>query len=69
MAKTKIIRNAIRCNTCGKICESTHVHDFVACDCPYGSATWCAADGGKDYLRRVGNTGSYEELSEYEVVE
>lgn len=61
---SKIIRNAIRCKKCGDIIESKTVHDFKFCSC--GS---CAVDGGHDYLRRCGNLGDWEELSEAEKVE
>ena len=57
----KIIRNAIRCKKCGEVIESETVHDFKFCSC--GS---CAVDGGFDYLRRCGNLGDWEELSEVE---
>ena len=60
----KIIRNAIRCKKCGDIIESKTVHDFKFCSC--GS---CAVDGGLEYLRRCGNLGDWEELSEVEKVE
>ena len=60
----RIIRNAIRCKKCGDIIESKTVHDFKFCSC--GS---CAVDGGHDYLRRCGNLGDWEELSEAEKVE
>lgn len=60
----KIIRNAIRCKKCGDIIESKTIHDFKFCSC--GS---CAVDGGHDYLRRCGNLGDWEELSEAEKVE
>ena len=55
----RIIRNAIRCKKCGDIIESKTVHDFKFCSC--GA---CAVDGGHDYLRRCGNLGDWEELSE-----
>ena len=42
-----IIRNAIRCNHCGDIIESTSVHDFRTCSCGCVSV-----DGGHEYLRR-----------------
>ena len=54
----KIIRNRIKCKKCGEIIESTSRHDFKC-----GAV---AVDGGKDYLRRVGNKDDYEELIEYE---
>ena len=64
--KKKIIKNAIQCNECGEIIESTHVHDFKMCKC--GS---CGVDGGNVYLRRLfKEEGCYKELSiEIEVVE
>ena len=64
MIMPKIIRNAIRCKKCGDVIESKTVHDFKFCSC--GS---CAVDGGHDYLRRCGNLGDWEELSEVEKVE
>ena len=63
MTMPKIIRNAIRCKKCGDVIESKTVHDFKFCSC--GS---CAVDGGHDYLRRCGNLGDWEELSEVEKV-
>lgn len=60
----RIIRNAIRCKKCGDVIESKTVHDFKFCSC--GS---CAVDGGHDYLRRCGNLGDWEEMSEAEKVE
>jgi len=47
------------CRKCGDIIESKHVHDFVRCKC--GAI---AVDGGKDYLRRIGNLEDIEDLSE-----
>ena len=38
--------------------ESTYRHDFKYCKC--GAV---AVDGGKDYLRRLGNLDNFEELS------
>ncbi|MBR1417014.1 MAG: hypothetical protein IJ572_04280 [Bacilli bacterium] len=55
----KIIVNKIKCKKCGDIIESTHRHDFKFCKC--GAV---AVDGGKDYLRRLGNEDDYEELFE-----
>ncbi len=55
----KIIRNCIRCKHCGDILESTNIHDFKFCSC--GKV---AIDGGKNYLKRSGNLGDWEELSE-----
>ena len=60
----RITRNAIRCKKCGDVIESKTVHDFKFCSC--GS---CAVDGGYDSLRRCGNLGDWEEMSEAEKVE
>ena len=54
-----IIHNKIKCLKCGDVIESVHRHDFKWCSC--GA---CAVDGGKDYLRRIGNPGDWEDLSE-----
>lgn len=54
-----IIRNMIRCKKCGDIIESESIHDFKFCKC--GAV---AVDGGKDYLRRLGDLDNIEELSE-----
>ena len=56
--------NKIKCNECEKIIESKHKHDFVVCDCYIESGGYegCAVDGGKSYLRRLGN--NYTDLSE-----
>lgn len=65
MKKLKIYKNAIKCNLCGDIVESKSVHDYVPCSC--GA---CAADGGKEYLRRTApSRDSFTELAEYEEVE
>lgn len=66
MRKRVITRNAIRCKKCGKICESTSVHEFVKCDC---AENWVAADGGHEYLRRVGDPNNWEDLSETKEIE
>lgn len=55
----KIIRNVIKCNKCGDVIESNSVHDFKFCSC--GSV---AVDGGHEYLKRSGNFGDWEDLSE-----
>lgn len=46
----QIIRNSAKCLKCGDDIESTHVHDFKWCSCKN-----IAVDGGKDYLKRVGD--------------
>lgn len=53
-----ILRNAIRCKKCGDEIESTSVHDFKWCSC--GA---CAVDGGREYLRCVGDSDSWEDVS------
>lgn len=45
-----ITRNSVRCHKCNDEIESKSRHDFVFCSC--GNI---AVDGGKDYLKRVGN--------------
>lgn len=57
--EAKIKRNQAQCRKCNDIIESVHRHDFVSCKC--GAI---AVDGGKAYLRRVGNFGDVIELSE-----
>lgn len=64
MTNERIISNKIQCNKCGKIVESKHRHDFVWCDCRS-----VAADGGTDYLKRVGSWTDWTELSEVEEYE
>lgn len=56
----KIIKNAIQCNLCGDIIESTHRHNFVTCKCGC-----CSVDGGLDYLRRsyIHSRDDFTELS------
>jgi hypothetical protein len=57
----KIVRNAVRCNHCGDVIESTYRHNFVTCSCGRVSV-----DGGFDYLRRCGDPSDYTDLSETE---
>ena len=54
-----IIANRAQCAICKTIVESTFRHDFVSCVC--GAI---AVDGGRAYLRRVGNPNAIIELSE-----
>lgn len=58
----KIIRNAIRCNYCGDVIESTYRHEYIMC-----SFRKVAVDGGTDYLRRsyTNSQDDYTDLSEY----
>lgn len=58
----RVIHNRLRCKECGDIIESLTVHHYIECSCGK-----CAADGGKEYIRRVyAYEGAYEELSEVE---
>ncbi len=59
----RIIRNAVQCNLCGDIIESTYRHDFVTCKCGC-----CSIDGGLDYLRRS-FTCSRDDFTELSVLE
>lgn len=59
--RSKIVRNAARCNHCGDVIESTYRHNFVTCSCGRVSV-----DGGLDYLRRCGDPEDYTDLSEME---
>lgn len=54
----KILVNSLQCKKCGDILISKHRHDFKFCSC--GAV---AIDGGKDYLRRLGNREDFEDLS------
>ena len=55
-----ILINKAKCKNCEDIIESKHRHDFVSCSCGK-----IAVDGGKDYLRRMGNKEDRIEMSEY----
>lgn len=54
--KEEIISNKIKCKKCGDIIESKSTNDYKRCSCG-------AVNGGKDYLKRIGNDEDYEELS------
>lgn len=58
----KILRNAIRCNHCGDVIESTNRNDFVRCSC--GTVF---VDGGTDYLRRgfKNSIDDFTDISEF----
>lgn len=56
--KEKIISNIIKCKKCGDIIESKSTNDYKRCSC--GAV---AIDGGKDYLKRIGNEEDYEKMS------
>jgi len=55
-----ILTNKIRCKKCGDILESKSVHDFKMCKC--GA---CGVDGGRSYLRRIGERDDWIELSDF----
>jgi len=55
-----ILHNRIKCLACNEVIESFTRHDFKFCGCGK-----IAVDGGKDYLKRVGDLEGYEELSEF----
>lgn len=59
----KIVRNAIKCNSCGDVIESTYRHDYKSCSCGRVSV-----DGGLDYLRRgfTNSQNDYTDLSDFE---
>ncbi len=57
--KEVILSNKIKCKKCEDIIESKNTNDYKRCSC--GAV---AVDGGKDYLKRIGNEKDYEELSE-----
>lgn len=63
MKEKQIIKNSIRCKKCGDVIVSESRHDYKRCKC--GS---CAVDGGHDYLRRVGDHNSWEDISVVEEV-
>ena len=58
-----ILRNMIKCNSCGDIIESTLWHDYKSCSCGRVSV-----DGGHDRLRRgvTESPDDYTDLSEFE---
>lgn len=63
---SKIIKNCIRCKKCGDVLESKTVHDFVPCSCfmKSGGKEGVAADGGLEYLRRLGQSpDDWDDLS------
>lgn len=63
----KIIKNSIKCLTCGDVLVSEHRHDFVKCSCPPGSDTIIFIDGGTSYFRMgCGKNARFENLSEVE---
>jgi predicted glycosyl hydrolase (DUF1957 family) len=61
---TRITRNSAICLLCNTEIESKHHHHFHGCPC---KALY--VDGGRDYLRRLGNFKDYKETSTYEEYE
>lgn len=56
-----LVKNAIKCKYCKQTIESVHRHDFNVCGC--GKV---GIDGGiLDYIRVMGEIGSYEDKSIY----
>ena len=53
-----ILSNQVICKLCGDAPYSTHRHDYKTCKC--GEV---GVDGGMDYLRRVGNSANYKDIS------
>ena len=49
------VRNIAKCNKCGGIIESHHVHDYRTCPC--GSIS---VDGGQEYIRRGGDPEDFD---------
>ena len=54
--KEEVISNKIKCKKWGDVIESKSINDLKRCSCG-------AVDGGKEYLKRLGNEKDYEELS------
>ena len=58
--RATILLNKARCDNCGDVIESKHVHDYVSCSCGR-----LAVDGGHEYLRRNFSPSEYTDLSLY----
>lgn len=48
---------ALKCNNCKEVIFSSHVHDFKTCSCKK-----VGIDGGRDYIRIMGNKSDYSRL-------
>ncbi|MAG73875.1 hypothetical protein CL620_06160 [archaeon] len=60
-----LLKNAVRCDHCNIVIESTHRHDFKSCLCD-DEEKQIFVDGGLDYKRRLfGSKASWKDLSEY----
>lgn len=57
-----IVKNCIKCKSCGDVIISTHRHDFKRCSCGR-----VAVDGGHDYLKRS-FTDSPDDFEELEIL-
>lgn len=53
-----ILSNQVICLKCGDRPYSAHRHDYRPCEC--GAV---GVDGGREYLRRVGDLGGYHDIS------
>ena len=55
-----IVKNCIKCKSCGDVIVSKHEHDFKYCSCGR-----VAVDGGHEYLKRTftDSPDDFEELS------
>ncbi len=56
----RLTRNAIRCNLCGDVVESTSVHDKWLCGCGQ-----TGVGSGLKYARRLGWGGTVQSLGCY----
>ena len=56
----KILRNMLKCLSCGDIIESKHLHDFVWCSCKN-----VFIDGGTSYVRYGGKMDGIQLLTVY----
>jgi hypothetical protein len=45
---TNLIKNIIKCKSCGDVIQSIHTHDFKWCECGK-----IAIDGGLSYGKRI----------------
>lgn len=63
MNEKKLIKNMIKCNSCGDVIESKYTHDFKFCSCGTVSI-----DGGLSYVKRSfkNSPDDFEDLSEWE---
>lgn len=53
-----VLRSQLECKRCGQLIASLHRHDFRTCKCGAVSL-----DGGRDYMRIVGNREDWEPRS------